>query len=108
MPSDNFSYILRTDFDALTADRETDAFTQKVFHKINSKRRARKGIVGFAAGIGAALAASQFGGTVSAFATAYAGAMMETAGVAIMPQIVATLATGVAILTTAMVLRQEV
>ncbi|NNE42503.1 MAG: hypothetical protein HKN14_16470 [Marinicaulis sp.] len=58
---------------------------KKVFNKINSKHRARKVIVGFTAGIGAALAASQFGGTVTAFATAYTGAMTETAGVAIMP-----------------------
>ena len=51
--------LLAQDFDALTERYQRDGFERDLLFKLDSKRRIRMGIIVFAGGIGAALAATQ-------------------------------------------------
>ena len=62
MSEQNLEQLLRNDFDAVTAAYEKDGFERKLLFKLEAKQRARMGVIAFAGGIGAALAASQFNG----------------------------------------------
>ncbi|WP_375203916.1 hypothetical protein [Hyphococcus sp.] len=107
MSSDPVEDILKSDFDAL-ADRLTrDRFAERILFKLGARQRARLGVVAFAGGIGAAFAASQFTGFVSALAPALGNAAPEMASAGLSPHLLAALMLAGALTATALVLRQD-
>ena len=65
MPSDDITELLREDFDAQCDEFEHDEFLRRTLFKLESKRRARLGLVACAGGVGAAFAAAQFSGVAA-------------------------------------------
>lgn len=107
MPSDAIEDLLKADSDALTDRFERDRFTARILFKLGAKRRARLGVVGFAGGIGAAFAASQFMSVVSALAPALGEAAPDMAATGFSPQLLAVMMLAGALAATALVLRQD-
>ena len=59
MPEQDVIDLLKKDFETLSEEYEQDHFAQRIQYKLFARQRARMGVIGFAGGIGAALAASQ-------------------------------------------------
>lgn len=108
MPSDDLQELLSKDFDALASKLEKDRFSERTLFKLNSRSRARQGVVFFAGGLGAAFAASQFSGVVGALSVYMTETSLgENAANSDVIQIAATLLLAGALAATALVVRQE-
>ncbi|PQA85942.1 hypothetical protein CW354_16265 [Marinicaulis flavus] len=99
--------MLKTDFDALAGRLERDRFAERLLFKLGAKRRARLGIVAFASGLGAAVAASQFTSMVAALAPALAETPPEMDAAGVSPHLLAAFILAGALAATALVLRQD-
>jgi len=108
MSSDPIENALKADFEALTDRLERDRFAERMLFKLGAQRRARLGVVAFAGGLGAAFAASQFTGVVSALArTLGAAATPELTNAGLSPYFLAAFMLGGALVATTLVLRQD-
>lgn len=107
MSSDPIETALKADLEALADRFERDRFAERMLFKLGAQRRARLGVVAFAGGLGAAFAASQFTGVVSALARTLGAATPEIAMSGLSPQFLAAFMIAGALLATTLVLRQD-
>lgn len=107
MSSDPIENALKADLEALTERLGRDRFAERILFKLGAQRRARLGVVAFAGGLGAAFAASQFTGVVSALARTLGATTPEFALAGLSPQVLAAFMISGALLATTLVLRQD-
>lgn len=107
MPSDDIETLLARDFERMVELNEQDAFLRKLTFRLHVKNRARLGVVTFAGGLGAAFAASQFGDIVGLMAPVIPDTASGLLSSGLLTQVAGAMVVGLAVLTTALVMRNE-
>ncbi|NOX83216.1 MAG: hypothetical protein GXP06_09580 [Alphaproteobacteria bacterium] len=108
MPSDNIEMLLQADFDDLAGRLENDRFEKRLQFRLAARSRARLGVIGLAGGLGAAFAASQFADLGRLAAPYLAKALPSyTVSIDTATQLSAAVVLAAAVITTALVLRQD-
>ncbi len=108
MPSDDIEILLQADFDDLARRLEHDRFEKRLLLRLTARSRARLGVIGLAGGLGAAFSASQFA-DLGRLAAPYLAEVLPsyTVSVDTATQLSAAVVLAAAVITTALVLRQD-
>ena len=106
MPEQDVIDLLKKDFETLSEEYEQDHFAQRIQYKLFARQRARMGVIGFAGGIGAALAASQMPTIVATVTPAVINEPAMTNSL-FDPQLLATALLATLLFVTVLIVRQE-
>lgn len=108
MQSDDIAKLIQDDFEETLTRYENDAFADRVLFKLESKRRARLGVIALSGGLGAAFAASQFSEYLQLVTAELSDAASQTPASAAPFELVALIILAGAMASVVAIMRQDV